>query len=69
MADFEAREPESKVQLASETGGAGATPTFDITVQVRRYDPELSAEVHWDEFQLTMYGTDRVLDALHKIKW
>lgn len=69
MADFEAREPESKVQLASETGGAGATPTFDIIVQVRRYDPELSAEVHWDEFQLTMYGTDRVLDALHKIKW
>ncbi|MDO4897750.1 MAG: 2Fe-2S iron-sulfur cluster-binding protein, partial [Rothia sp. (in: high G+C Gram-positive bacteria)] len=69
MADFEAREPESKVELASEAGGAGAIPTFDITVQVRRYAPETSAEAHWDEFKLTMYGTDRVLDALHKIKW
>ena len=69
MADFEAREPESKVELKSESGEAGAIPTFDVTVQVRRYNPEESAEAHWDEFKLTMYGTDRVLDALHKIKW
>ncbi|NKX52856.1 succinate dehydrogenase iron-sulfur subunit, partial [Arthrobacter deserti] len=34
-----------------------------------RYDPEVSAEGRWDEFKLTMYGTDRVLDALPKIKW
>ena len=32
-------------------------------------DVEVSDEAHWDEWQLTMYGTDRVLDALHKVKW
>ncbi|MFA9276957.1 MAG: succinate dehydrogenase iron-sulfur subunit, partial [Rhodoluna sp.] len=26
-------------------------------------------EATWDDFHLTMYGTDRVLDALHKVKW
>lgn len=45
--------------------------TFDITLRVRRYLPESQhgEESYWDEYKLTMYGTDRVLDALHKIKW
>ena len=48
--DFEAREPESKVSLASEQGGAEGIKTFDVTVQIRRYNPEVSDEAHWDEF-------------------
>lgn len=67
--DFEAREPESRVSLASEKGGAEGIKTFDVTVQIRRFDPETSAEAHWDEFKVTMFGTDRVLDILHKVKW
>ncbi|MHA7210559.1 succinate dehydrogenase iron-sulfur subunit [Arthrobacter sp. MDT1-65] len=63
------KEPASKVELAPGVGGGGEIPTFDITLKVRRYDPEVSDEAHWDEWQLTMYGTDRVLDALHKVKW
>jgi succinate dehydrogenase / fumarate reductase iron-sulfur subunit len=65
----ELNEPASKVELKSEAGGAEAIPTYDITLQVRRYSPEISEEAHWDEFKLTMFGTDRVLDALHKVKW
>ncbi|WP_104180161.1 succinate dehydrogenase iron-sulfur subunit [Arthrobacter sp. B0490] len=63
------KEPASKVELAPGVGGGGEIPTFDITLKVRRYNPEVSDEAHWDEWQLTMYGTDRVLDALHKVKW
>jgi succinate dehydrogenase / fumarate reductase iron-sulfur subunit len=65
----EAVEPASKVDLAPGVGGGGEIPSYDVTMRVRRYDPEVSAEARWDEFKLTMYGTDRVLDALHKIKW
>jgi succinate dehydrogenase / fumarate reductase iron-sulfur subunit len=62
-------EPASKVDLAPGVGGGGEIPSFDITLKVRRYNPEVSEEAHWDDFKLTMYGTDRVLDALHKAKW
>jgi succinate dehydrogenase / fumarate reductase iron-sulfur subunit len=65
----ELAEPASKIELPAGVGGGGEIPTFDITLRVRRYDPEVSAEARWDDFKLTMYGTDRVLDALHKIKW
>ncbi|MGO4454330.1 succinate dehydrogenase iron-sulfur subunit [Arthrobacter sp. RAF14] len=62
-------EPASKVELPASAGGGGEIPSFDITLRVRRYNPEVSEEAYWDDFTLTMYGTDRVLDALHKVKW
>ncbi len=64
----EAAEPASKIDM-KESGGGGEIPSFDVTLQVRRYDPEFSDEARWDEWTVTMYGTDRVLDALHKVKW
>ncbi len=65
----ESAEPASKVELPESVAGSGEIPSFDITLRVRRYNPEFSDEAHWDDFELTMYGTDRVLDALHKAKW
>ncbi|MDO5493615.1 MAG: 2Fe-2S iron-sulfur cluster-binding protein, partial [Nesterenkonia sp.] len=61
-------EPASKVDLDQGEGG-GEVPSFDITLKVRRYDPEFSEEARWDEWTITMFGTDRVLDAMHKVKW
>lgn len=43
--------------------------SFKVTVMVRRFDPELDEEPKWVDYDLEMFGTDRVLDALHKIKW
>ncbi|GHD09425.1 succinate dehydrogenase iron-sulfur subunit [Zhihengliuella salsuginis] len=65
----EAVEPASKIDLAAVGGGGGEIPQFDITLRVRRYNPEVSEEAEWEDFTLTMFGTDRVLDALHKVKW
>jgi len=47
----------------------GEVASFNVTIMVRRFNPEVDAEPKWQDFDLTMYGTDRVLDALHKIKW
>ncbi|MEU3847037.1 MULTISPECIES: succinate dehydrogenase iron-sulfur subunit [Micrococcus] len=65
----EAAEPASKVDLGTQGGGSGEIQSFDVTLKVRRYLPETSEESYWDEWTVTMYGTDRVLDALHKVKW
>ncbi|GAA0300050.1 succinate dehydrogenase iron-sulfur subunit [Kineococcus aurantiacus] len=50
-------------------GGTGEIPSFTVTLKLRRYDPEKDSEPHWETYDLTMHGTDRVLDALHKVKW
>jgi len=65
----ELAEPASKIELPAHIGGGGDIPSFDVHLRVRRYNPEVSDESTWDDFHVTMYGTDRVLDALHKIKW
>jgi succinate dehydrogenase / fumarate reductase iron-sulfur subunit len=41
----------------------------DITLKIRRYEPELDHEPHWESYVVSMLPTDRVLDALHKVKW
>jgi len=44
---------------------------FQITVRVRRFNPEdePAVEPYWEDFQVDVFPTDRILDALHKIKW
>ena len=50
-----------------EAGGAGK---LTITVKIRRYNPETRGdESWWDEFTVAMEPNDRLLDALHEIKW
>ena len=40
-----------------------------ITLIIRRFDPEQDVEPRWQDFDVDVLPTDRVLDALHKIKW
>lgn len=40
-----------------------------LEVRVRRYNPEVSEDPWWDTFTLDADPTDRLLDALHEIKW
>ena len=42
---------------------------MDVTVKILRYNPEVSEEQKWETYQVTAEPTDRVLDALHKVKW
>jgi succinate dehydrogenase / fumarate reductase, iron-sulfur subunit len=42
---------------------------MDVTVKILRYNPEVSEESSWESYQVTAEPTERVLDALHKVKW
>jgi succinate dehydrogenase iron-sulfur subunit len=42
---------------------------MDVTLRIRRYNPELDDEPHWEEYRVTAEPTDRVLDLLHQVKW
>jgi len=48
---------------------AGAVPSFTVTLKIARFDPEVDGEPHYESYQVTSHATDRVLDALHQIKW
>ncbi len=46
-----------------------ASPYITVTFRIRRFNPEVSAEATWEDFQLEIDPKERVLDGLHKIKW
>jgi len=43
--------------------------SFVVTLIIRRYIPETDDEPRWQDFDVRVLPTDRILDALHKIKW
>ncbi len=43
--------------------------TISLTLRIRRFNPEVSDDPWWDEFQIDADPTDRLLDALHRVKW
>ncbi|MCT9143436.1 succinate dehydrogenase iron-sulfur subunit [Streptomyces violarus] len=49
--------------------GFADSPYITVTFRVRRFNPEVSADATWEDFQLEIDPKERVLDALHKIKW
>jgi succinate dehydrogenase / fumarate reductase, iron-sulfur subunit len=43
---------------------------MEITLRLKRYNPEIDDKPHWQEFTLEdVEPVDRVLDLLHRIKW
>ncbi|MFD5425017.1 succinate dehydrogenase iron-sulfur subunit [Streptomyces sp. NPDC127084] len=46
-----------------------ASPYITVTFRIRRFNPEVSAEAEWQDFQIEIDPKERVLDGLHKIKW
>ncbi len=47
---------------------------FDVTLRIRRNNPEASGDHepgkgYWQDFTVQVHSTERVLDALHTIKW
>ena len=50
-----------------DTGGVGERVA--LTLRLRRFNPEVRADAWWDEFTVEAEPTDRLLDALHYVKW
>jgi succinate dehydrogenase / fumarate reductase iron-sulfur subunit len=40
-----------------------------VTLRIRRFNSEVSDEANWIDYQLDIDPKERVLDALHKVKW
>lgn len=43
--------------------------TIDLEMKILRYNPEVGTEPWWDEFTVSVDPMDRLLDALHEVKW
>jgi succinate dehydrogenase / fumarate reductase iron-sulfur subunit len=41
----------------------------EVTFRIRRFNPEKDKKPWWGEYKVEVEPTDRVLDALHMIKW
>ncbi|MEU6816454.1 succinate dehydrogenase iron-sulfur subunit [Streptomyces sp. NPDC046860] len=55
--------------LDKAEAASAASPYITVTLRIRRFNPEVSPEHHWEDFQLEMDPKERVLDGLNKIKW
>ncbi len=41
----------------------------DVRIKIKRYNPDVETKPHWETYTVKCEPTDRVLDALHKVKW
>lgn len=42
---------------------------MEVTLRIKRFNPEQDEKPHFEEYQVEVEGTDRVLDALNQVKW
>jgi succinate dehydrogenase / fumarate reductase, iron-sulfur subunit len=54
---------------ALDAAESATSHLITVVLRVRRFNPEVSAEAAWVDYRLEMDPKERVLDALHKIKW
>jgi succinate dehydrogenase / fumarate reductase iron-sulfur subunit len=41
----------------------------DVHLRIKRFDPERDEKPHWEDYRVTVDEGDRVLDALHQVRW
>ncbi len=54
--------------MSADSSPANPPQPFDVTFRIMRFDPERDQGPHWENYVVACYPTDRVLDALIKIK-
>ena len=42
---------------------------MQLDLRIKRFDPEKDEKPHWENYQVTVEPGDRVLDALHQVRW
>jgi len=42
---------------------------MDVELRIKRYNPDTDRTPHWETYRVEVEETDRVLDALHQVKW
>jgi succinate dehydrogenase / fumarate reductase iron-sulfur subunit len=54
---------------SSDERRVGATPLVTLTLKIRRFNPQVSEEPWWDEFTIQVDPYERLVEALHQVKW
>ena len=54
---------------SSDGRRVGATHLTTLTMRIRRYNPQVSADPWWDEFTIQVDPYERLVEALHEVKW
>jgi len=54
---------------AKRRGGSEVTGKVSLTIRIKRFNPEVREDPWWDEFAIDAEPSDRLLDALHYVKW
>ena len=44
-------------------------PAQPVVLKIRRFDPEHESEPRWERYEVPVQPGDRLLDALHWVKW
>ncbi|OIV37154.1 succinate dehydrogenase iron-sulfur subunit [Mangrovactinospora gilvigrisea] len=60
---------EDKHSAALDAAESGATQHVTFRLRIRRFNPEQAAEPVWVDYELSMDPKEKLLDALHKVKW
>ena len=42
---------------------------MDVDLRIKRFDPERDRRPHWEDYRVQVEPGDRVLDALHQVRW
>ena len=42
---------------------------MQVELQIKRFNPETDTKPHWETYTVEMEPTDKVLDAIHEVKW
>ena len=43
--------------------------TIPVELRIKRFDPERDEGPHWETYEVEVEESDRVLDALHEVRW
>ena len=54
---------------AKRKGGPSAAGQVSLALRIKRYNPDIREGSWWDEFTVNVEPFDRLLDALHVVKW
>ncbi len=59
----------AEVLNTSEERRVGATHLTTLTLRIRRFNPQVSEDAWWDEFTIQVDPFERLVEALHEVKW
>ena len=59
----------AEILNTSDERRVGATELTPLVLKIRRFNPQVSEDAWWDEFTIQVDPYERLVEALHQVKW